>query len=61
MDLIAGGGSLIYANGGGAKVFKGSRYFPYYKPSLEPRPGFGCHDPCITAPQALAVDSVIDQ
>jgi len=61
LDFIAGGGALIYVNGVSVRVFKGSRYFPYYKPSLEPRPDFGCHDPSITAPQALAVDSVIDQ
>ena len=61
MDFIAGGGALIYVNGVGARVSKGYRYFLYDKPSLEPRPDFGCHDSSITAPQALAVDSVIDQ
>jgi hypothetical protein len=48
--------------GVGDKVLKGSRYFPYYtRPWIRDEDFDAKNDPCITGPQALAVDSAIDQ
>ncbi|HKE99409.1 MAG TPA: hypothetical protein VKG45_10820 [Actinomycetes bacterium] len=50
------------ARGVGAKVQPGSRYFPYYtRPWVDDRRFNARQDPCITAAQARAVDSAIDQ
>src|SRR4029450_12298805 len=50
------------ARGLGGKVAPGSRYFPYYTPPGIDERRFAAHrDPNITAAQARAVDSAIDQ
>jgi hypothetical protein len=50
------------ARGVGGKVATGSRYFPYYtRPWIDERRFDAHRDPNITAAQARAVDSAIDQ
>lgn len=50
------------ARGVGRKVRPGSRYFPFYtRPWISDQDFDDKRDPCITEPQARAIDSAVDQ